>query len=312
MMSMVVAHESPSAIAAVPVLATRSDVLWLGEVECHETRHVGGKAAQLSRLAERWNISPGFSVTAAAFQQARGMDRLPEPTRAAIERAYADLGARVGQPTPPVAVRSSAIDEDGHVASFAGQHETILNVVGIDAVMAAIEACWESFRTERALAYRERNGLTLDDIRLSVLVQLMVPADVSGVVFSIDPVTGDRSRAMVTASWGLGESIVGGAVTPDTWVVSRDKPEIVEHLLGEKRRMTVAVPGGVRDVDVPRLLRQQPSLTSEQVREVVDLAVALEREMGWPVDVEFAFAGGRLYLLQCRPITTLITTPTAA
>ncbi len=296
----------------VTIRESLSDILWLGQDECHEPANVGGKAAQLSRLAARWNVPAGFCLTSAAFRRAGDAESLPDALRNALSVAYAQLAADLGQAAPSVAVRSSAVDEDGHIASFAGQHETFLNISGIDDVIAAVERCWASFRTERALEYRRHKGLSSDGIRLAVLVQHMAPADVSGVVFSADPVTGDRNHAVVTASWGLGESIVGGTVTPDTWIVQKDSREIVERVVGDKRRMTVAVPDGSREVDVPRLLRLLPSLTDDQIREMVDLAAALEEQMGWPVDIECAFGGGRLYLLQCRPITSLAPATLAA
>jgi len=120
-----------------------------------------------------------------------------------------------------VAVRSSALDEDGAGASFAGQHETYLNVVGAAAVAEAVARCWASVRSSRALEYRRRQGFPLDGARIAVLVQQLIPADVSSVVFSANPVTGSRDEVMINASWGLGESIVGGTVTPDTYVVRR-------------------------------------------------------------------------------------------
>ncbi len=204
-----------------------------------------------------------------------------------------------------MAVRSSAVDEDGALASFAGQHESYLNVVGAGAIAEAVARCWASARTERAVEYRRRQGLALEDARLAVLVQRLVPADVSAVVFSADPVTGDRGVVVINASWGLGESIVGGTVTPDTYMVRKEDLALLECRISDKRRMTVAVSGGTREVQAPDFLRDMPSLEEDQAVEVARLALSLEAEMGWPVDVECAYAGGRLYLLQCRPVTTL-------
>jgi pyruvate,water dikinase len=140
---------------------------------------------------------------------------------------------------------------------------------------------------------------------VAVLVQALVAADVSAVVFSAHPVTGDRGEIVVTASWGLGESIVGGTVTPDTWTVRKADLAIRDVSIGEKARMTVAAPGGARDVDTPRFLRAQPALAEARVRELARLALALEAWAGWPVDLECAYRGDALALLQCRPITTL-------
>jgi pyruvate,water dikinase len=130
-------------------------------------------------------------------------------------------------------------------------------------------------------------------------------ADVSAVVFTANPVSGERGEVVVTASWGLGESIVGGSVTPDTCVLRKVDLAVVARRIAEKACMTVAVAGGTREVAVPRLMRSQPALTDPQAVEVARLGLALEGEMGWPVDVECAYQGGDLHLLQCRPITTL-------
>jgi phosphoenolpyruvate synthase/pyruvate phosphate dikinase len=204
-----------------------------------------------------------------------------------------------------VAVRSSAVDEDGDVASFAGQHETYLNIAGVDAIVAAVRRCWKSALTPRALAYRRERGLATDRVGLAVLIQQLVAADVAAVLFSANPLTGARDEIVINASWGLGESIVGGTVTPDTYVARKAGGALLSRTLAEKRRMTVAVRGGTREVDVPRLLQAQPTLSDAQVAELAALAGSLEQGMGWPVDVECAYASGTLYLLQCRPITTL-------
>jgi pyruvate,water dikinase len=285
------------------------DVLWLGEPACDDLRLVGGKAANLSRLAARHRVPPGFCLTTAAHERARGrgagLREAAPHLREALASAYARLGDRAGTPAPSVAVRSSAVDEDGAHASFAGQHETYLNVIGAEAVAEAVERCWDSASAERALEYRRQQGLPVDGVRLAVLVQHLVRADVAAVVFSANPLTGSRGEVVINASWGLGESIVGGTVTPDTFVVSKRDLAVADRRVADKRRMTVSVPGGTREVDVPRFLREQPVLDDGKAAAMARLAVDLEATMGWPVDVECAFEGEQLYLLQCRPITTL-------
>jgi pyruvate,water dikinase len=138
---------------------------------------------------------------------------------------------------------------------------------------------------------------------MPVLVQQLVPADVSAVVFSVNPVSGDRGEVVVNASWGYGESVVGGTVTPDAYAVRRADLAIAGRVVADKRRMTVATPDGTAEVETPRFLRLQPALADDQVREAARLALALEAAMGWPVDIECAWAGGQLFLLQCRPVT---------
>jgi pyruvate,water dikinase len=283
---------------------------WLGQPEAHDHALVGGKAANLSRLAADFPVPPGFCLTTAAFEQARAAGA--QAIVRQIGHAYRALAARAGEHDPSVAVRSSAADEDGEADSFAGQHETYLNVSGVDAVAAAVRRCWESAHAPRALEYRRQRGLSTERVRLAVLVQRQVASDVSAVVFSANPLSGSREEVVINASWGLGESVVGGSVTPDTYVVRRRDMAVASRQIAPKRRMTIAVPGGSREVDVPRLLHTQPSLIDAQAVEMAWLAVALEGRMGWPVDVECAYQGGRLYLLQCRPITTLASHPAQA
>jgi pyruvate,water dikinase len=283
------------------------EMLWLGQPNCHDCTLVGGKVANLSRLAAAFTVPMGFCVPTTALAALDHSFVLPAPLRQGITDAYRRLAMESGEAEPRVAVRSSAADEDGSAASFAGQHETYLNIMGSDAVMAAVARCWASAHTERAYDYRRQHGLPLDRIGLAVLVQRLVPADVSAVVFSANPVTGERGEVVINASWGLGESIVGGTVTPDTYIVHRASGVVVERRIAEKRRMTVAIPGGTHEVDVPRFMRSAPALDDFQIGAMTDLALSLERTMGWPVDIECAFQGDRLSLLQCRPITTLIT-----
>jgi pyruvate, water dikinase len=293
----------------------QQSLAWLGHGQCHDCVLLGGKASNLCHLAAEHKVPPGFCLTADAFDRAwtnrpvadEGSAPLSLPSELYDElvQAYHRLGEHCGVATPSVAVRSSALDEDGADASFAGQHETYLNVVGAEAVAEAVARCWTSVHSPRALAYRRQQGLAPDNVRIAVLVQQLVPADVSSVVFSANPVTGSRDEVMINASWGLGESIVGGTVTPDTYVVRKVDMSIVSRQIAEKRQMTVMVPGGTREVDVPRFLRTQPTLKEDQVVEMARLGVALEVRMGHPVDMECAWHDGKLYLLQCRPITTL-------
>jgi len=285
-----------------------TDLLWLDDPDCRELALVGGKAANLARLSCVHPVPPGFCLTTAAFDRAwnGGPPRvLPSDVRATLHAAYARLEAEDGADDLAVAVRSSAVDEDGVGASFAGQHETYLNVVGAEAVAEAVERCWASASAERALAYRRQQGLSVDRVQLAVLVQRLIHADVAAVVFGANPLTGNRDEVVVNASWGLGESIVGGTVTPDTYIVAKADGRVLSRRVGDKARMTVPVPGGTREVEVPRMLRATPSLDDVQAAEAAALAVKLEAAMGWPVDVECAWRDGQLYLLQCRPITTL-------
>ena len=273
-------------------LPTHQPILWFEDAAAADPRRAGGKAAALAALARRMPVPDGFVVAGT-------------PDDAIIEQAYAELAERTGEDQPLVAVRSSATDEDGLHSSFAGQHETILGVRGIDEVLGAIAVCRDSAHTERALSYRRANGLARPSAPLPVLVQLLVPADAAAVVFSVSPVTPHSGEVLVNAAFGLGESIVGGTVTPDEWALGRRSLAVTRRTIADKRRMTVRAPGGSREVDVPAPLRRLPSISDEQARAAAALALRLEDELGFPVDLELAWTGEDLHLLQCRPITTL-------
>ena len=291
------------------------EILWLGHPDCHDVHRAGAKAANLSRLVTTYRIPPGFCIPAAAYTQwaeDAGSNHLAFPTRSipaalynALESAYRDLATMCGVTDLSVAVRSSAVDEDGASRSFAGQYETSLNIVGIDAVAAAVLRCWTSVCSERALAYRRGQGMSMAGVRLAVLVQQLVPADAAAVVFSANPVTGSRHEVVINAGWGLGESIVSGTVTPDTYVIRKADLAVMTCDIAEKHRMTVLAPAGTQEVPVPRQQQQVPSIDDTQVVELARLAMALETTMGCPVDIECAYQGRALHLLQCRPITTL-------
>jgi phosphoenolpyruvate synthase/pyruvate phosphate dikinase len=277
------------------------NVLWLGDPQSFDVARVGGKAATLSRLASLHQYVPdGFCLPATALDVANPLELCDD-----IARALAALMACHGLSDLAVAVRSSAVEEDSPGASFAGQHETYLNVTGVEEIVQAIARCRDSAGSERVLEYRRQHGLSRERVHLAVLVQQLIRSDLSAVVFSANPVSGSREEVVINASWGLGESLVGGTVTPDTFVVRKADAALIQRAIADKRRMTVLVPGGVREVDVPRFLRNEASLNDAQVMEVAHLAVSLEATMGYPVDIECAYASGRLYLLQCRPITAL-------
>jgi rifampicin phosphotransferase len=279
-------------------------LLWLDDPRCRDPQLVGGKAAQLSRLATDFDVPPGFCVPAPLLD---GLDAtadvLPAALCDAIAAAYHALAERSGMADPPVAVRSSAIDEDGAQASFAGLHTTLLHIVGADAIADAVARCRRSAWSTQATAYRQRHGLDVGAPRVAVLVQQLVAADAAAVAFSIDPVSGDPDRIVVNATWGLGESLVGGHVTPDSYALRKADAQIVARQIADKARMYVPAAGGTQLVAVPDERRRLPALSDAQVAEVAHLAHTLEQRLGWPVDIECAYAGARLALLQCRPVT---------
>jgi rifampicin phosphotransferase len=290
------------------------NITWIGDSACGRPEIVGGKAANLSRLAAAYPVPPGFCLTTDAFRVSNNSKQasapvLPSEILAELNAAYEKLRALSKEPLA-VAVRSSAADEDGHEDSFAGQLETFLNVTSCDGLRNAVQRCWGSLHTAQAEAYRKNRGLAVDDSQIAVLVQQLVRADVSAVVFSANPITGDENEVVINASWGLGESIVGGTVSPDTLVLAKLDLHLVSQQIGKKEMMTVRTENGTEEVKVPTSLQSQPVITHEQAMELANLVLDLEREMGWQVDVECAYQDDQLYLLQCRPITAVsVSTP---
>jgi phosphohistidine swiveling domain-containing protein len=288
------------------------EILWLGDPACHASALVGGKAANLSRIASDYLVPPGFCLTVDFLDRigsnSGNFEEDSSPILApdffeALASAYERLAAQCGNMRLSVAVRSSAVEEDSPFASFAGAYETYLNVVGVDALAAAVIRCRASRQSPRVLEYRRSRGLPIDNVRLAVLVQQFVPANVSAVVFSANPVGGRADDVIITANWGLGDSIVSARATPDTYLVDKHTMTLNFRHIASKRIITMAAPGGTRDVVVPRLLRRRPVLDEAHAMDLARLATTLEARMGGPVDVECSFCDDRLYVLQCRPLT---------
>jgi pyruvate,water dikinase len=252
-------------------------------------------------------VPPGFGVSAAAFRalgvtgDLASIRRAPVPddVRAEVSARYAELGDDI-----PVAVRSSALDEDSEDATFAGQQETILWVRGADAVCEAMRECWASLFSAPAVSYRERLGHT--DPAMGVTVQVMVDAEVSGVLFTCNPVSGDPSMVAINASWGLGLAVVGGEVTPDDYLVSKITREVVRTTVNTKEIEYVPGEHGAVTVEVDKDRRDAPCLDEQRLAQLVDLGVAVEKYFGSRQDIEWAFArDGALHVLQSRPVTAL-------
>ena len=301
---------------AAPVGEARSFVQWLEAPR--DWAELGGKAGPLARLlAAELPVPPGFVVSPQAFRELPPRDagaaaELLQPEAVEeIRRAYRELGQRLGVTDALVAVRSSAAAEDLPGASFAGQYETYLHVRGEADVLAYTARCWESLSSEHALAYRrhhERRTGTALPPAMAVLVQALVEAEAAGVAFTAHPSTGDRSRVLVNATWGLGQSIVAGEVEADTYLVDRQTLAVVERRLGQKRTRTGAGPAPPREA-VPELLQRAPCLTAEQAAAVGRLALRAEAVIGGPADVEWALLRDTVWLLQSRPITALPALP---
>lgn len=304
---------------------------------------LGGKGLSLARMATAGlPVPPGFTVATSAYREfVAGRDlqqaviELAKPRvvdraasfEAASERIQAlfaatplsdelkhEIGAAYaafGPGEPAVAVRSSANAEDLPDLSFAGQHDTYLNVRGGEAVIKAVSNCWASLWTERAIGYRHENGVDQQAVAMAVAVQRMVASEVSGVLFTANPTTGDRSEIVVNSSFGLGEAVVGGEVTPDTFIVDRDALTTKETAVGTKEIVVVSADGqGTRTRESSAAEREQPSLAAPVLAELVQLAKEVERHFdGIPQDIEWAVSGGKLALLQSRPMTHLPPAP---
>jgi rifampicin phosphotransferase len=315
-------------------------VLGLQEVDQTQVAVVGGKGAQLGELSriQGIHVPAGYCVTTDAFRRVMAdapwindrLDQLsrmkpddrdairtlsaeirgsvegiaiPEDLAAAITRPLARLGEHAAY-----AVRSSATAEDLPTASFAGQQDTYLNVVGPAAILQHVSRCWASLFTERAVTYRLRNGFDHRKVRMAVVVQQMVFPQAAGILFTADPVTGNRKVAAVDASFGLGEALVSGLVNADTFKVRAG--EIVDRVVGAKQLAIQAVPaGGTQEVPIDPQRQEQPALTDPQVVQLVALGRRIEAHLGCPQDIEWCLVDDGFHIVQSRPITTLFPIP---
>jgi pyruvate,water dikinase len=236
---------------------------------------------------------------------------LPDAVRDELAERYSELAGQAGEDSPPVAVRSSAVGEDSHDATFAGQQDTYLWVRGAEDVCASVRDCWASLFSSPAISYRARLGETSRPA-MGVTVQLMVDAAISGVMFTCNPVSGDPSMIAINASWGLGLAVVGGEVTPDDYLMSKVTGEVVREHLGDKHVQYVPnVDGhGAELVAVPQDRRELACLDAEMLGALVDLGRRVERHFGSHQDIEWAIARHgappeNVFLVQSRPVTTV-------
>ncbi len=232
---------------------------------------------------------------------------IPPDIIAAINEARAKLGAGL-----PLAVRSSATAEDLPSASFAGQGESYLNIAGKDDLPAAVRACWSSLWTARAIAYRTRLDLASEQVAMAVLVQKMVQADASGVLFTVNPLNGNADELVINAAWGLGEALVCGQVTPDTLIGEKKTGCTLSLTAGHKELMTIPATEGTRNVPVPLERQDLPVLSAKQAEELIRLGLAIEQLFGTPQDIEWAISGNLIFILQARPVTAFPDPPTPA
>ena len=299
----------------------------------------GGKGANLGELtATGLPVPPGFVLTTAAYDtfvevnalQSRIVEAANSAENAAeqirtlftssdIPTDIADsvLSAWRQLNAPAVAVRSSATAEDLPTASFAGQQDTFLNVQDEAALLEAVKLCWASLWTARAIAYRRRQGIVPESVSLAVVVQALVDADVSGILFTANPTNGDREQILINATWGLGEAIVGGLVTPDVIIVDKSATStgsgqaetIISRETATKTRMTVRTLTGTDEQPIPLSLQNKPALDDTTALTLARYGVQIEAHYGAPMDIEWGIANGEIAILQARPITALPAAP---
>lgn len=298
----------------------------------------GGKGMNLLRLRRAgFTVPPGFIISTDAYREFVGVNRwlpailsgvaelsaedastlerssaqlraafsagkMPEELENAIRAAYTELGS------PPVAVRSSATAEDLPDLSFAGQQDTYLNVIGAEKLLEAVINCWSSLWTARAIGYRIRNGIHHDQAALAVVVQEMIQSEASGVLFTANPLTGLRSETVIDATLGLGEALVAGQVEPDQYVIDTLNRRILTRTLGAKKISTRSKAGGGVEV-IEEQAEARQALSDEHILQVTQIGQQIQKEYGFPQDIEWALAENELYILQSRPITSLFPLP---
>jgi len=319
-------------------------ILWFEECSKDALPLVGGKNANLGEMVNAGiRVSPGFALTVKAFQQYMETLRLwplvrdtlsglspddikavskagseirrailstpiPDEIQEEIIVAYGSLCDKCGVTELPVAVRSSATAEDLEDSSFAGQQDTYLWIWDNDEVIKAAHQCWASLFTDRAITYRMRVGFPQDGVLISVGIQKMVNSRSAGVMFTLDPVTGDRSKITIDANWGFGESIVQGMVSPDNFVIGKESLSIKQSIIGEKTQQIVARECGTGVEDVPPDKQVTPCLTVTEVIEVAKMGIQIEEHYGSPQDIEWAIDRDlpfpeNVFSTQSRPVT---------
>lgn len=305
-------------------------IIWLEDPNCHRVDVAGGKGASLGKMAAAgMAVPPAFVVAASALTESldrsgvlieigelsaafatagnaaadkiQGLVLGAEPWEGLAEdirAAYTSLGGNESF----VAVRSSACAEDGDTASFAGQQETFLNVRGSNQVLGKVRECWASFFSERALFYRQSKG-SLDDLNMAVVVQRQVASDKAGVMFTNDPIRRRSDQMVIEAAYGLGEALVSGLITPDNYVARRDGRLKRSKVSRQDQMIIRDESGGTVTVDLDDETATARVLDEGEVARLVEVGIQLEATFGAPQDIEWAFEGDQLFVLQSRPIT---------
>lgn len=294
----------------------------------------GGKGASLGEMYQaKIPVPPGFVVLAGAFDRflqetdltqevEAQLDKVNYNDVASVDRAsetIRDLIYDVRFPkdlekeilvnfkkikSPLVAVRSSATAEDSSTASWAGELESYLNTTE-KKLFENIKRCWASLFTPRAIVYRNEKGMRNTHVSVAVVVQKMVQSEVAGITFTVHPVTKDKNQMIIEACWGLGEMIVGGMVTPDSYVMSKRDKSLIDVNVSEQISMLVRGVTGNKTIKVPAKQKSSQKLSSKQIQKIGEICMTIEKHYKFPCDIEWAFEKGKFYIVQSRPITTL-------
>ncbi len=309
-------------------------IIWFKEISREAISHVGGKGANLGELTKLDLLVPeGFCITASAYKEfikiteeeiqkiANSIDInnqsdlqmkaqniraillkniMPKVVSKDIVDAYKKL---VGNQEAAVAVRSSATAEDLPGASFAGQHETYLNVVGIESVLGKVRECWASMWTPRAIHYRQKHDFEHKKVAMCVVVQKMIFPSVSGVMFTYNSIESTDREIVIESTYGLGEGLVSGIVTPDIFIIDKQNFEIRSKRISEKKMMIIPKQDGVIKTEVPENKQSAPTLTNEEILKLAEIGLRVERHYKAPQDIEWCNYQNRFYILQSRPVT---------
>src|SRR3972149_4463489 len=320
-------------------MAARPFVVFFKNIDKNDIPSVGGKGANLGEMTQAgFPVPPGFAVTVAAYdlfleendlnkeirnilkttnrqnpeelgaaskriQRMISSGRVPIQVSGEIIKAYGTLSGFLKHAL--VAVRSSATAEDLPTASFAGQQATLLNIKGEANLINAVRSCWASLFTPRAIFYREENKIAHEKVKISVIVQKMVQSSVSGVIFTLDPVTNEKDKIVIEAVWGLGELIVPGSVVPDRYVVQKETFSILSKEVSDQGVHLIKVGSETKEKPVPEKIRSLQKISNEEIITLAKIADKLQKHYYFPQDIEWAKEEKKLYIVQTRPVTTM-------
>lgn len=321
-------------------MTAQKNILFFNQIDKHDLPLVGGKGANLGEMTKAgFPVPNGFAITVSAYDafiEENGFGnqiynilkasdrhdtkqlslaskqieriimkgRVPKEVVHDINAAYIKLSGRFKKSL--VAVRSSATAEDLPTASFAGQQESFLNIKGDANLIETVKKCWASLFTARAIFYREENKIVHEKVKISVIVQVMIQSEVSGVSFTVDPVTNDKNKIIIEAVWGLGEYIVKGLVVPDRYAVQKETFSILSKQISDQSIQLIKQGANTKKADVPKKRRSLQKISDKEITELAKISDKLQKHYYFPQDIEWAKQGNKIYIVQTRPITTLL------